>query len=136
MQFSFYCYLPDLPYSRELCIKCRSCYRGIHSDCLTQEECDLLDSDGICCSACISSKKKRALTFPSNSQRFSPPLPPTHNPSEKCLFSIPSIAVNRVKFKQGVNNIKGPNSLSRKKPNKHSEKDKSIIFFARTKHCN
>ena len=65
--------IQEKPYSRELCVQCSSCYRGIHHDCLTKEDCDKLDSDGITCSVCITSNKKRALAFPSNSQRLPHP---------------------------------------------------------------
>ena len=82
-------------------MQCSSCYRGIHNDCLTKEDCDKLDSDGITCSVCITSNKKRALAFPSNSQR----LPPHHHLKKTrysqfithSLFS-PPIAVNRAKW--------------------------------------
>ena len=65
--------IQEKPYSRELCVQCSSCYRGIHQDCLTKDACDVLDTEGVCCSVCTASKKKRALTFPSNSQRYLPP---------------------------------------------------------------
>ena len=64
--------IQEKPYSRELCVQCSSCYRGIHQDCLTKDDCDILDTEGVCCSVCTASKKKRALTFPSNSQRYPP----------------------------------------------------------------
>ena len=67
-------FVQEKPYSRELCVKCSSCFRGIHQDCLTKQDCDVLDSEGVFCSVCTAMKKKRQLTFSSNTQR-SPPSP-------------------------------------------------------------
>ena len=126
MQFSFFFwYLPDLPYSRELCIKCRSCYRGIHSDCLTKEECDLLDSDGICCSACISSKKKRALTFPSNSQR-----PPLSQSLRKMIVCDSLHCSEQGQFQPGSQQLKRPKLPQSKKAQQTQRKRQIDKIFS------
>ena len=124
--------IQEKPYSRELCVQCSSCYRGIHQDCLTKDDCDVLDTEGVCCSVCTASKKKRALTFASNSQRY-PPGPqhlikniPIQN-SLKDLCS-PSIPVKRAKLPNHFmkpsavekNNLKKLKRLSEKEPLKKS----------------
>ena len=105
--------IQEKPYSRELCVQCSSCYRGIHQDCLTKDDCDVLDTEGVCCSVCTASKKKRALTFPSNSQRY---------------LCSPSIPVKRAKLPNPFmkpsavekNNQKKLKRLSKKEPLKKS----------------
>ena len=62
----------ELPYHSDLCVKCSSCYRGIHSQCLSAEERCM----EVTCSQCTAQilSKRRSLEFP-DSQMYSPPLP-------------------------------------------------------------
>ena len=100
----FWYVLQEKPYSRELCVKCSSCFRGIHKDCLTPDDLHVLYEEGVLCSVCTANKKKRTLTFPSNSQRYPPPPPPptkTHLEIGTLKWSlihlfVPSFAVRRV----------------------------------------
>ena len=55
----FWYVLQEKPYSRELCVKCSSCFRGIHKDCLTPDDLHVLYEEGVLCSVCTANKKKR-----------------------------------------------------------------------------
>ena len=80
-----FCYvIQEKPSSRELCVKCSSRFRGIHKACLTTDDLHVLSEEGVFCSVCTANKKKRTLTFPSNSQRY-PPLLHINN-SPFCSF--------------------------------------------------
>ena len=63
----------ELPYHSDLCVKCSSCYRGIHSQCLSAEERCM----EVTCSQCTAQilSKRRSLEFP-DSQMYSPPPSP------------------------------------------------------------
>ena len=55
--------LSELPYDISNLVKCNSCCRGIHNQCLTAEDLAVIESSGITCSNCLSLRKKRALKF-------------------------------------------------------------------------
>ena len=60
----------DLPYAASECVKCNSCFRGIHTRCLGAEELVHYEADGIVCHHCVKNRKKRALEFSGSSQRY------------------------------------------------------------------
>ena len=70
--FGYYI-ISELPYDTSLLVKCTFCYRGIHMKCLSAEELDTIDSTGLTCLNCLSSRKKRALQFSSQAEECDPP---------------------------------------------------------------
>ena len=120
----FWYVLQEKPYSRELCVKCSSCFRGIHKDCLTPDDLHVLYEEGVLCSVCTANQKKRTLTFPSNSQRYSPP-----SSTWIIHLFVPSVAVRRVQRLLDSMKPSAQEKSPRRKLRTTSAKEKLKRFF-------
>ena len=64
LYFVFYmCWMLELPYAKPLLQQCLRCYRGIHLQCMSQDEKLTYHIEGILCSKCCTYTDDETQTF-------------------------------------------------------------------------